>query len=106
MKSSANKREGTAAQWRQRIVDQAGSGQSAAAFCRERGLAKATFYWWKTRLSKARSVVATRSVSEVPFIDLGSVNDMPTAVPASVTAPAMDIRLDLGGGMVLTITRR
>ena len=106
MKITTSKRDDTAAQWRQRIKDQAGSGQSVAAFCRARGIAQATFYWWKARLGKARSVVSARSVSEVPFIDLGSVNDMTSAVPASLAASGMDIRLDLGGGVVLTITRR
>lgn len=106
MKITTSKRDGTAAQWRQRIKDQAGSGQSVAAFCRARGIAQATFYWWKARHSKSRSVVVASGVCEGPFIDLGAMGDLPSPEPASLAAPGMDIRLDLGGGMVLTITRR
>jgi hypothetical protein len=35
------------------ISEQARSGQSAAAFCRERALCGSHFYWWKKRLRAA-----------------------------------------------------
>jgi hypothetical protein len=36
--------------WRRLISEQMRSGQSVAAFCRERKLRASHFYWWKKRL--------------------------------------------------------
>ena len=41
--------------WAQLVAEQAESGLSAAAFCRERGLAYATFQSWKRRLRREAS---------------------------------------------------
>jgi hypothetical protein len=41
--------------WRSLIAEQKESGQSAAAFCRTRGLREALFYYWKKQLEVARS---------------------------------------------------
>ena len=42
--------------WRTLIAEQKESGQSAAAFCRTRGLREALFYYWKKQLHEvARS---------------------------------------------------
>ena len=36
--------------WQRLISEQARSGQSVAAFCRERELSRSHFWWWKKRL--------------------------------------------------------
>jgi transposase-like protein len=42
--------------WRRLIAEQKESGQSAAAFCRTRGLREGLFYYWKKQLQEvARS---------------------------------------------------
>jgi transposase-like protein len=42
--------------WRSLIAEQKESGQSAAAFCRTRGVREALFYYWKKQLKEvARS---------------------------------------------------
>jgi hypothetical protein len=42
--------------WRRLIAEQKESGQSAAGFCRTRGLREALFYYWKKQLPEvARS---------------------------------------------------
>ncbi len=93
--------------WRQRMKDHAGSGQSVVSYCRDHGLVVATFHWWKARLRKSSSaLVVKKALSEVPFIDLGSVNPMASTHTVPVAGACVDIRLDLGLGMVLTITRR
>jgi hypothetical protein len=38
--------------WRKLISEQMRSGESVAAFCRERNLHASHFYWWKKRLRK------------------------------------------------------
>jgi hypothetical protein len=41
--------------WRGLISEQARSGQTVAAFCRERKLCAPHFYWWKKRLRESKS---------------------------------------------------
>jgi transposase-like protein len=41
--------------WRSLIAEQKESGQSAAAFCRTRGLREALFYYWKKQLQEVAS---------------------------------------------------
>jgi transposase-like protein len=47
--------------WRNLIAEQKESGQSAAAFCRTRGVREALFYYWKKQLQE----VAQRQFVEV-----------------------------------------
>jgi len=52
--------------WQRLISEQGRSGQSVAAFCRERELRASHFFWWKKRLrgagSEARRTPMTRFV--------------------------------------------
>jgi transposase-like protein len=41
------------AKWRRIVAEQKRSGQSVAAFCRERGLCAPQFFAWKKRLGEA-----------------------------------------------------
>jgi len=50
--------------WRQRVSEQADSGFSVRAFCRERDLKEVAFYWWRREL--ARRDEETREASFVP----------------------------------------
>lgn len=90
------------AQWRDCIARQKASGQTVAVFCREESISQATFYLWRKRLgvqSKPPKHHACPTVAK-PFIDLGEmVHDKPTS-------SGWDIRLDLGGGLTLSIARR
>lgn len=82
------------AYWREVVERQANSGLSGAAFCKSEGIAAHTFYGWRARLRDEPAGQA------VPFIDLGA-----TAETANAGA-GIEIRLDLGHGMTLTIARR
>ena len=114
--SLVTKQEGLLAQWGDRIKEQAQGEQTVAAYCAERGLSVSTFYAWKARLSKPGSLVVRSARSTAAFVDLGSLNESASMsrapmsdVPMSdvpVVNACMDIRLDLGCGMTLTITRR
>ena len=68
------------AKWRKLISQQAKSGQSVAAFCRERGLCAPHFFQWKKRLSEA----AAKKFVEVKVV---------RAVPQPAASAAMEIRL-------------
>ena len=88
-----------AEQWRERITRQADSGKSVAAFCREQGIAPPTFYWWRNRLARQGSGATSRPDAAFPFLDLGTM-------PAETQGDgSLSIRLDLPGGITLTIAR-
>lgn len=88
--------------WRGLMGRQAQSGLSVAAFCRREGLNAWTFYGWRSRL-RGRAVdeqpPESKSRTEEPgsgFIDLGAL---------SGASSRCEIRLDLGGGVVLQMVR-
>ena len=96
-------------QWRDHLARQATSGQSIAAFCRAQALSEGNFYAWRTRLQSNASKGLT---STAPFIDLGivkSASGHPAAPRPEKTQNAsvarIEVRIDLGEGMVLTIAR-
>ncbi len=71
--------------WRGLVSEQADSGRSVSAFCRERGLAASQFFAWKKRLSQA----AAGQFVEVQLV---------RAPAQTVLSPncAIEIRLDGG----------
>lgn len=94
------------ARWRKLIDRQAASGRSVAAFCRDESIAAQTFYWWKARLGKIGVQPHARAgTGASPFIDLSAMAAMGAAEAASRTGTSIDIRLDLPGGITLTIAR-
>ena len=77
------------AEWQQLIDDQAGSGQTQAAFCAANGISVASFQNWKRRLAA--------EVSPEPWLELGSLAQQSTS--------AWDIELQLGDGICLRLRR-
>ena len=88
--------------WRELVARQDRSGLSVQAFCRQERLNTWTFYGWRSRLRKRAAVAEDRVVSReqnreaAGFIDLGAVN---------AVSSRCEIRLDLGGGVVLQVVR-
>ena len=95
------RRQRSAQEWGEIIEQQKASGLSVPAFCRREGLSAWTFYGWRSRLRKARSgrtESAPVPVRQAPgFIDLGALG-----APA---AQRWEVRLDLGGGIILHLVR-
>lgn len=99
--------------WRDRLARHAASGQTVAAFCRSEAIAVASFYQWRKRalLQPGDTGQARQARTLAPnFIDLGPVVDMPISptptLPGAVALPVgIDVRLELGNGMVLRIVR-
>jgi len=61
--------------WQKLITEQARSGQSVAAFCRERELRRSHFWWWKKRL-------------RTPLTKFVEVKLTPTVLEGMATGPA------------------
>jgi hypothetical protein len=79
------------------------SGLSVSQFCEQHGIGAASFYHWRSRLSPPRTT-RKRQPPAVPiapaprsdFLDLG---------PLGPSASRMEVRLDLGGGIVVHLSR-
>ena len=80
------------AKWRGLVAEQMASGQSVAAFCRERGLRDWKFYEWKNLLRQAEAgqFVAVEVRPAEPAVE----------PPAAVPGKAIEIRLARGRSLV------
>jgi hypothetical protein len=80
------------------------SGESVTGFCKREGLHTSSFNRWRQRLSgqptaQAKTLgKAPRPAPAASFIEMGSM----AAGPAS---GRLEVRLDLGGGVVLQLVR-
>lgn len=77
------------------------SGLTAVAFCDREGISSKSFYRWRLRLSGSAPERATSKTAIAPraaagFIDLGALRSSSSRV---------ELRLDLGGGMLLHLVR-
>jgi hypothetical protein len=97
------------AAWRSRLQRHAQSGKSIAAFCRDEAVSTASFHIWRAKLAVADGHLAQPAA----FVDLGAIKD--TAAVTSIAHPpplapvptsGIDVRIELAGGIVLTVTRR
>ncbi len=99
--AESDRRLRSAQAWGELVKQQKTSGLSVPAFCRREGISPWTFYDWRSRLRKARPQ-RTESppvpVRQAPgFIDLGALG--------ACAAQHWEVRLDLGGGIVLHLVR-
>lgn len=88
--------------WRGLVSRQEQSGLSVAAFCQREGIKAWSLYGWRSRLrasGTAQVPVESRPVVEQPggeFIALGGLGS---------GRSRCEVRLDLGGGVVLHLVR-
>jgi hypothetical protein len=89
--------------WRALLAGFEGSGLSAEAFCRREGISSASFYRWRSVFGNGgeqRRAVVVRGAPPA-FVDAGPLG-LPRAQPLS---KRLDVRLDLGDGLVLHLVR-
>ncbi len=88
------------AAWREIFARHAASGVSLLEFCRSEGINPGVFRRWRFKLSDAHQVekVKIRKKAErvAPFIDIGAVD---------AGRSRFEVRLEFGGGVVLTVAR-
>jgi len=97
VQASGHKRSRTrrnAAQWAQVIATQRQSGLTVVEFCRRRGIAKATFWYWSKRLVTTQKRAVVETVAQ-RFLALPLV--APVAEPIEVEFGTMRVRLDGAG---------
>lgn len=99
--------------WARLVSGHHASGLTVSNYCDREGVSEASFYRWRSLIGGA----ASRSVNKGhrglalrgdSFVDLGTMGDV--VVAADRGAPVepdarLEVRLDLGEGIVLTVTR-
>lgn len=113
MNASANRSVRKETIWRERVARQSASGKTIADYCRQEGIGNSTLSAWRKRLGVVGAAAQKPAAVAAPFLDLGPVKGAkPWAHPASLTgnppdeSPAsIELRLELGGGVVLRIAR-
>jgi transposase-like protein len=92
------------AQWQARLRRFERSGQSVAEFCKAESISAWSLYDWRRKLR------ASRHAPAADFVDAGTMRvTLPQADGAAkdVEPPSgFEVRIELGGGMVLQILRR
>ena len=95
--------------WRELFKRFDGGGLTVEAFCQREGLSRSSFNRWRSRLPmRTGAAAATASGASdarqhvaPAFVDLGLLGAAGTRAPAG-----LELRLDLGGGLSLTLVRR
>lgn len=88
--------------WRTVLKRFEASGLSVRSFCEREDLGQASFYQWRTRLAArpSREASATKAARPTPtpaaFVDLGTLSPKGTR---------LELRLDLGAGVVMHLVR-
>ena len=89
-----------AAAWRAVLERFEASGLTAVAFCEREGIGSKSLYRWRSRLGSARELPASGQAvgarNRAGFVDLGTLSSRSSRV---------ELRLDLGGGVILQIAR-
>lgn len=90
----------SAGEWRALLSKFAGSGLDVKAFCRREGISAARFYRWRGALSAPKDRGGRVGHHLAPrFVDLGALNSI--ASPRS----RLDLKLDLGDGLILHLVK-
>ena len=80
--------------WRALLARQAASGLSVASFCARERVSAASFYQWRSRLGGEATAAPAASAREA-FVDLGSLS----------AGGRFELRIELGGGLVVQLAR-
>jgi hypothetical protein len=95
--------------WRDLFKRFDGAGLTVEAFCKGEGLSRSSFNRWRSRLSTQPGVATTAVMRRGPghqkiapsFVDLGLLGAASTEA-----AVGLELRLELGCGLSLTLVRR
>lgn len=84
--------------WRALLAKFDGSGLGVDAFCRREAISAASLYRWRGLLREGGEAVVSKGAPA--FVDLGALHSAPSA------RPQLDLKLDLGDGLILHLVRR
>ncbi len=93
--------------WRSLLARYSGSGLAVSTFCAREAVSAANFYRWRSQLGVERedakrlpvASVVKHDVAKTAFVDLGALS------AADALPSGFELRLDLGGGLMLQLRR-
>jgi hypothetical protein len=88
------------AQWRSLLSRFSDSGLSVSVFCQREAVSTASFYRWRRLLDRHAGGEGLVVRREPGFVDLGTLRE------ECGRGAAVELRLDLGGGLSLHLVRR
>lgn len=99
--------------WARLVGGHEASGLTVPQYCEREGVSTASFYRWRTLIGEGRDGDSTidgagyRELSGTGFLDLGAMAAIGPVSDAARPSPeaALTVRLDLGAGVVLTLSR-
>lgn len=98
------------AQWQARLRRYERSGQSVAEFCKAESISAWSLYDWRRKLGASSRVGRGRQAPAVDFVDAGTMRvalpDEGVSAKDVELASGLEVRIELGGAMVLRILRR
>lgn len=110
MSGNGQRRRLSEAQWREVMRRFDGAFATVEDFCADEGVSAASFYRWRALLAQSspaghrptvsarRDLTPVRAAVAAPgFVDLGALGEH---------GAVLELRLDLGGGVVLQLSRR
>ena len=98
-KQSRSEKRRSEGEWRSLLARFPDSGMSVEAFCRRESISDASFYRWRARVGDAVTVRKSADLGRPAFVDLGVLSSAASALPR------MELKLDLGGGVILHLVR-
>lgn len=84
--------------WQALLKRHDAQGGSVSAFCERESISVASYYRWRGLIGATSPLPAPTSSEPGAFLDLGHL-------PASQPGPRLDLKLDLGGGLMLHLVR-
>ena len=101
---SGRRRQRSASDWQGVVSRFSESGLTVTAFCAGEGISPASFYRWRGILSGGIEAPGSAHNGPTPaFVELGDLGVV--GAPAPSATGHLEIRLDLGGGLLLTLVR-
>ena len=90
--------------WRALIAQYDREGGGVEEFCRRQGISAASFYRWRGLLGKPPGALPETPVDDgrAAFLDLGTIQRKNSAASAK---PRIELKIDLGEGLVLHLVR-
>lgn len=98
-------------QWQQTVRRFERSGPSVARFCEAESVSAWSLYDWRRKLGASGQVRRAVGAGREDFVEVGMVPAPSSVAPAAglpgvEVAAGVELRIDLGGGLVLQILRR
>jgi putative transposase len=92
------RRRQSAQAWRGVLASFSQSGLTVEGYCQREGICRSSFYRWRLLLGGTQEEPRSQSVAHTGagFVDLGTLK---------ADSSRLELRLDLGGGVLLQLTR-